>query len=466
MHIFFKSLKTITATAVLTGLVMSSVVTDAHAQAKEKKWKDTAEYDMYSEVQKDVAAKNFTKMVTDLDAWKAKYGESDYADVRDNLYVAAYNESKQFSKMLAFTGELMNKDLDALYPDPKSGPGDVIRILFSSVVGLQQLPNPTPHELATGEKAARQLLTYNRKPEGLPDADWNNTKNQLQQAAKGALMFAAVVPGNLALAKNPRDCATAETVFTKAASEYPENAFIAYQLGVSLNCQARSNTAKLEEYGPRAIYAFVRAVVLDPTLGGTQDGKKVTDYVTNAYSNYHGDSEGLDQLKTQAKAAPLPPAGFTIETATKVAERKQKEFQEKYPQLAMWLGIKGQLAGAEGEAYFAASMKDAKIPKLKGTLMEAKPACRSKELLIALPEPNQQGAAPTVITLKLDAALTGKPDTDVEIEWEGVPSAFTKDPFMLTMDTEKADITGLKTTPCVAAPSKAAPKKGTGTKKK
>src|SRR4029077_17941002 len=99
-------------------------------------------------------------------------------------------------------------------------------------------------------------------------------------------------------------------------------------------------------------------------------GKKVTDYVTNAYNNYHGDSEGLEQLKAAAKASALPPAGFTIETATKVAERKQKEFAEKYPQLAMWLGIKGQLAGNEGEAYFASSMKDAKIPKLKGTLMD------------------------------------------------------------------------------------------------
>ena len=72
-----------------------------------------------------------------------------------------------------------------------------------------------------------------------------------------------------------------------------------------------------------------------------------------------------------------------------------------------------------------------------------------------------------MITLKLVAddkpdALTGKPDTGaaVEIQWEGVPSAFTKEPFMLTMDTEKAKITGLNLTPCAAAPvKKAAPKK-------
>ena len=97
-------------------------------------------------------------------------------------------------------------------------------------------------------------------------------------------------------------------------------------------------------------------------------------------------------------------------------------------------------------------------------MVEGKPACRSKELLVSVPEPDQQNAQ-SVITLKLDTPLTGKPEAG-EIQWEGVPSAFNPDPFMLTMDTEKAKIEGLKTTPCAAAPAarprrrkKAAPKK-------
>ena len=84
---------------------------------------------------------------------------------------------------------------------------------------------------------------------------------------------------------------------------------------------------------------------------------------------------------------------------------------------------------------------------------------------MSVPEPNQQNAQ-TVITLKLDTALTGKP-TAGEIQWEGVPSAFTADPFMLTMDTEKAKIEGLQVTPCTAAPpARPAGKKGATPKKK
>jgi len=97
-------------------------------------------------------------------------------------------------------------------------------------------------------------------------------------------------------------------------------------------------------------------------------------------------------------------------------------------------------------------------------VLEGKPACRSKELLVSVPEPEQQNAQP-VITLKLDAALTGKPESG-EIEWEGVPSAFNPDPFMLTMDTEKAKIENLKTTPCAAGPAARPPVRKSSPKKK
>jgi len=64
------------------------------------------------------------------------------------------------------------------------------------------------------------------------------------------------------------------------------------------------------------------------------------------------------------------------------------------------------------------------------------------------------------ITLKLDTPLAGKPETGGTIQWTGVPKAFTKDPFMLTMEAEKAKVENLKTTPCGAAPAKkATPKK-------
>ena len=102
----------------------------------------------------------------------------------------------------------------------------------------------------------------------------------------------------------------------------------------------------------------------------------------------------------QAKASPLPPAGFTIESASAASARKQKEFAANNPQLALWMGIKGQLSDVNGQQYFEGQLKDADVAgqggarALKGTIVEARPACRSKELLLAIPEPGQQGNRP------------------------------------------------------------------------
>jgi hypothetical protein len=459
------TLKRFAAVAALGAIVWGGTAQQARAQAADKpaakNYKDQGEYDIYNEVTKDIVGNNFAKAITDLDTWKSKYPESDYKPERSVLYIQAFNGAKQFGKAVDAAGELMApKDLDATFPDPKSGPQDVVKVLFTTSQAAPQIPNPTPEQLAIGEKAARKLAEYNRKPEGISDGDWNTARTQLQGAAKAALMTMALLPGTQAMAKTPPDCKTAETIFTKALGDYPDKSFISYNLGRALNCLARSEPARATEVGPKAIYEFVRAAVVDPTLGGSADGKKIADYADSAYTTYHGGSDGLEELKAQAKAAPLPPANFTIETATAVATRKQNEFKEKYPQLAMWLGIKSQLADAGGQQYFDGQLKDAAVPKLKGMLIEGKPACRSKELLVAVPLPDAQGSPTAEITLKLDAALTGKPEAG-EIQWEGVPAAFTKEPFMLTMETEKAKIEGLKSTPCAAAPARP----GVGTKK-
>ncbi len=343
----------------------------------------------------------------------------------------------------------------------RAGPGQVLAVLMTATVAIQSMPNPSEEQSATAQKAAQMLNDYNRKPEGLDQAAWDGARKQLQAAAKGALMLIAVRPGTAALAKNPPDCDTAASALSKALGDYPDNAFIAYNLGQAYRCQAKKDASKQDVVYPKAVYEFIRAMVVDPTLGGTQDGAKMTTMLTNLYVNYHGGSDGLDAVKTQAKASPLPPDNFTIESAAAISLRKENEFKEKYPQLALWLNIKSQLAGSGGQAYFDDQLKNAQVPKLKGMLVEGKPACRSTQLLVSVPEPDQQGTAQTVITLKLDEALTGKPDAG-EIQWEGVPSAFTPDPFMLTMDTEKAKVEGVKTTPCGPArpAAKKAAKKG------
>ncbi|MGA2771089.1 MAG: hypothetical protein ABSG26_09775 [Bryobacteraceae bacterium] len=479
MHKFFRTLKEMAAVAVVCAVVMAGTAQHARAQAAggqaaaqtaqpQKKVKDQGEYDIYNNVLKDAPAQAWPKLLQDLDTWTQKYPDTDYKDDRLYYYVQAYSGTKQPGKELDIAGQLLAKDLKSVFTDPKQ----VITVLYLTCVSIQQAPAPTPEQTATGEKAAHALADFvptyfvaANKPKDTSDADWTKTGKQLTDLADGTLRVIAMRPGLELLQKYTASgnkdtsfCEPAEAALTKALQQFPDSAIIAYNLGRAERCQQQAKPEKI----PVAIYEFARAAVIDPSLGGSTDPKAVENYLATAYTNYHGaDDDGLKQLKELAAKSPFPPADYKLESSAEISRRKEEEFKKTNPQLALWMGIKGQLADTNGEQYFAGSLKDADVKgengarALKGTLVDAKPACKSKELVVAISDNTH-----AEVTLHLDAALTGKPDTGVEIQWDGQPSAFTKEPFMLTMDTEKAKISGLNLTPCAAAPvKKAAPKK-------
>ncbi len=488
MHNFYKNTKTIAAVAAMGALIVTGPAQQARAQATgsqpaaqpgqpaaqtEKKY-GQGEYEIYNEVAKDITNKQWTKALTDLDTWNQKFPNSDFKDNRTIFYVQAYQGAGQPAKAVDAAGDLINKNLEQTFTG-NTGPQLILTFLFATTTSAQALAqtgNPSPEEIATGQKAAHMLMDFNKKPEGVADKAWEDARTQLQTAAKTALLVMATAPADKLMLKNPpspQDCETASSIYEKALGDYPDKSIISYNLGRALNCMARANPTRATELGPKAIYEFVRAAVVDPSLGGTvNDPKKITTYADNAYTTYHGSDEGLQQLKDQAKNSPLPPPGFAIETAAAIATRKQNEFKEKYPEVALWLGIKSQLADANtGTQYFEGQLKNAAVPELKGTVVEGKPACRSKEILVAVPLPDQpQGSTLTPeISLKLDAPLTGKPEAGDVIQFQGVPTAFTQSPFMLTMDTEKAKIKNLKVAACAAPAGRGGAKKGAGRKR-
>ncbi|MBZ5577002.1 MAG: hypothetical protein LAP40_10630 [Acidobacteriia bacterium] len=457
MQSWFRTLIGVAALSVF-GAGILAVVPNALAQAPaaagaQKKPKDTAEYDIFNAAIKDIQANNSAKAITDLDTWTQKYPESDYKDDRLYYYMQAYSKANppQPGKVIEYGQQLMDKGLDKTFTDAQ-GPTTILNILYLMTATIPTIPNPTPDQLALGDKAAHQLLDYlptffgnDKKPAGTTDAAWTQARGQLETAAKKALIAISLTPGNQAMAKKPPDCVGAEAAYKKGLLVYPDSSVHAYQLALALRCQQKESPEKI----PQAVYEFERAAVIDPTLGGGADPKKIQDFADSAYSTVHGSNEGLDQLKQQVKNSPLPPAGFTIKTATQIAQEKENEFEKSNPQLALWMKVKGQLADTNGEQYFADQLKNSAVPQLRGTLVGAVPECRPKELLVAVPLPDDKSPK-AEITLKLDMPLTGKPDLNAEFHWEGVPSAFTKDPFMLTMDTEKAKVEGLNLTPCTA----------------
>ncbi|HEY6345369.1 MAG TPA: hypothetical protein VIY49_28065 [Bryobacteraceae bacterium] len=421
-------------------LICATFICNAAAQAQ-KNYKDPGEYTLFDAVVKDIDGNSFPKAIADLDAWKQKYPDSDFKDDRQVFYVLAYAGAKRPEKALeAAAGLLANPgSLDA---------AKRVRVLYTAVAAIQQIPNATPEQLNIGGKAARDLAVFDTAPEGVgPDA-WVTARTQLRLAARAALLYVALAPAAQAL--TAKDCRRAETAARQAIGEFPESAQAAGYLGEANLCLAQTEPAR----APLAIYELARAASLDPAKGSVDpqwQRQSIEPALERVYNAYHGaDPSGLAQLKDLAVKSPLPPEGFTILSAAEIAQKKEADFEANNPELALWMRIKAALTAVDGEQYFEMNVKDAAIPQLRGVLLEAKPACRPSELRIAVTLPDAPQPLQPEIAVKLPKPLAGKPELNGEIRWEAVARAFTKDPFLLSMETESAKIQGLNVAPCAA----------------
>jgi hypothetical protein len=422
----------------------------AIAQTAPEKKLQPGEYDPYNEVVKDINTTNFTKALADLDAWNQKFPDSDYKDDRTAFYVQAYAGTNQPAKALDAASGLLARDLNTAFPGP-AGQATIIRFLYNVVYAISHDPNPTPDAMAAGAKAAHRLMAFDQPIPGVSAADWEKARASMKEQASAALLYIAMQPGAQAMARQPPDCAAAEAAYTHALNEYPDKSVLSYELARALNCESKTQPEKISA----AIYEYERAAVIDATLGDPKaDPKKVLGFADHAYVTIHGSDEGLDRLKQTVRQSPLPPAGFEIETATQIADKKRAEFEQSNPQLALWMKIKGALADANGEQYFTEQLKDSQVPQLRGVLVGVDRACHPKELTVAVPLPDTQQSLRPEIRLILDQPLSGKAELNQEFHWEGVPTAFTKDPFLLTMEAPSAKIEGLRTAPCAVVTSR------------
>jgi hypothetical protein len=453
---------------------------------KQKAVKDNGEYDIYNDVIKDADANapNYKKLLPDLDTWTQKYPATDYKDERGAYYVQGYAGTGQPGKALDAVKGLIAGGVAGI-KEKLTSAALLLPTLYVAVGSGAQLAatgNPTPDQLDAGDKVAHLLLDYakewfspDNKAVTMTDAQRTQGLKTMQDTANGALLQLALYPGLSILKPNPKDaatCAKAEPAFIKALQDRPDSGQIALQLAGAFFCQ-RAVSDKLQQ----AVYEYARAVTSPqgPPFGlDAANQKTFDDFLKTSYIRLHGSDEGLAELRDMAKNSPLPSAGFKIKTAGEIALEEQAKFQKNNPQLAMWAGIEGQLSGDGGQAYFDGTLKDADVKgdngakalrgKVVGMLLkpekgaEKPTACNPNELLVAINLPNQTGDVAKVKLHLLTGPLKGKVESGADVQWDGVPSAFTKDPsLLLTMDIDDKAKLDVATTPCPPAP---APKKG------
>ncbi len=423
--------------ALAAGLyAQAPAATPAAAPKSAKNWKDTAEYDLYTAIIKPDATP--ADRLKNLDKWKAAYPTSDYADTRQQIYLITY--AAMNNHRAAF---------DAALEILKTDPNNLAAI--QEVLGYIRFLEPADTKAALSaqnkadldatEKVARYLLANadtvfaaDKMPQGATPAQWAQAKPTMVNFAEFTLGYIGV---------EEKDNGKAQAELTKTLQMDPTNAPASSMLATVLLSQQKEHP----ELMPEALFEYARAAgYTGPNALAAPQQKSLADFLTKAYTTYHGSAEGLDQLKALAKANALPPDGFKIKSTVDIEGEKAAAAAAEAaanPMLALWRTIKTELTGDNGPAYFESSVKDAGLPggangvtKFKGKLVSTTPAVRPKELTLAI-----EGAAADV-TLKLEEPLPGMMEAGGEISFSGAAKAYTKDPYMLTFAVSKEDLEG------------------------
>ena len=388
------------------------------ASGKQRNWKDRTEYDLYVSITKETDP---NKRLQLLQQWQDKYPTSDFKDsLRDPLFMQTYAQLNQPQQTIDKAKEILAND-----------PTNFQALYFTTIMATQITP-PTPDLLDQAEKAANGLIgaiptqfAADKKPPQVKPEDWQKAQTDTDALAHTTLGWVAM---------NRKDYAKAEQEFTKSLQENPQAGQVSYWLG----------TVVLAEKDPKkqsaALYDFARAAAYDGQGSLNAAGRtQVQQYLTKAYTDYHGSTDGLPALLQMAKTSALPAADWPgIPSTADIEQQKAQQaaqFAQQHPELALWNSIKQALTAPDGETYFTQHMKDTQTPSFPATLISEEPAVHPKTLIVSIAD----GKTPDA-TIHLTTPLPGKAEPGTKIQFQGIPESYTATPFMVTFKSEKADI--------------------------
>ena len=420
------------AGAVTAAFLTAQASPPATPAAPAKQFKDQAEADLVNAANKNADPKG---RLDQLDKWKAGYPDSAYAPERTVMYMFTYTQLKRYHDAIAAAQEVL-----------KTKPNDAYAL--TTIVSMVQQENPADKgDLEAANTAANYIIDHNsdiyapgNKPADKSAQEWSSLGPQMKAYSASTLNWVAIQQGEDAVAARLKLDPT----------QSPLN----YWMGRHILDGAKSHP----ERQPLALFHYARSAVYDgPNALPAANRTQAKSFLDKAYASYHGSPEGEDKLFDLAKTTALPPDGFTIKDINTIAREKQEEDDRKRrenPMIALWTDIKKNLT-EKGDDYFK-EFDGTEPPAFKGKLVSMTPALRPKTLVLAI---EKDGVADC--TINLDAPLAGKMEPGGEIEFQGTVRAYTKEPYMITFETEKAKVKGWtgKNGPATpAGPKKAPPK--------
>jgi hypothetical protein len=387
-------------------------------------WKDRQEYDLFLKMSQTPDAKARLEL---LNSWQAKYPQSDVVALRLKYYIAtlailAQTSPSERQLLLDKCRELLkldSKDINALYEMSLWGP----------VVGGSSPPSDLLSEIGSAARGfisgAEAAFAPTSKPPEISDADFVKAKSFRLSVAHNTLAWEATVK---------KDLPTAETEYKASLTANPEQGTTTAQYAKFLYDQKRYPEA-LFQYARAAQYTGPGPALPPPTRS------QLMEFFKRAYKEFHGGTEGTHQVLAQARTTVLPPANFSVISAVDAAKKEVEELKARIasdPGFGLWYTIRQNLTGDHGDIFFDKAVKEALIPggahgveSFSGTVISVDSPDRPTKVLVGVDDPTKPDAT-LDFAKPLPAAALDKIKAGQKVEFSGIVSRYTKDPYMLT----------------------------------
>ena len=379
--------------------------------------KDPAEYNAYVGAikQTDSAAQ-----ISGLEAFLTQYPNSIMKTAALQTLMQDYQQTNNQPK----TVETATKLLAA---DPTNERALFLLAYIDRLKAQSGDPN-AQQELADAKKYGQEGLEdlpKFTKPEGMSDADFAKMKDQMTGVFNAAIGLADLQAKDYnAARKDLRGAVDSSPDFQKDFS-------VVYPLALAYAGPTPANPSVSPD-PIDAIYFTARASVVAPN---PQYQQQIEKYAKSLYVKYHAGEDGWTDVLAQAKANPLPPAGFTIKPAPTPAEQAHNMVTATAPDkmdFATWEFVLSN--GSQPDQDTVWNAIKGKPVQMNGQVISA----TATEFDIA-GSSDDIDAKKADITLNFDEKVPLRliPKAGASLDFQGEPASYTPSPFMMVMNNGK-----------------------------
>ncbi|HEV2112550.1 MAG TPA: hypothetical protein VGR50_00290 [Terriglobales bacterium] len=407
-----KKLNQLAILALVAALALPLMAQDPSSQAQpgttqpqqKKEIKDPAEYNSYVAA---IGMSDSGQKAAALEQFVAQYPNSVMKGDALQQIMGAYQQANNIPKAADAATKLLQAE-----------PNNVAALYLLALINKANAQTGNAQAAAAarqyGERGLQALPGFT-KPDAMGADAYESARKQMAAGFNGAAGFGAFMA---------KDYPAAQKYLSAAVQATPDDFLTNYQLAAAY--------LEMKPLNPLGFWYGARAISLSKS--SPQVNTQITKYVQTKYENYHGGTDGWDQILAAAASSSNPPANFTVtqETPATRAAKIASSGDPKTMDFGSW-----QIVLTDADPQVADNFWN----QIKGVpqAFQAKviEADKGKLLVAATVDAMTANKADTEITMAAPIPVKLIPKVGETIGVQGVPMSYDKNPYLLHMDQGK-----------------------------